>query len=550
MKKVLIIFISCLFVLGLYSVTLNIDFINKVEYELINDYKQMSLDSEGEDLLTDDVVVRVKLDYEEFQSVTNTSVLEEEKYRNEAKDYYYENNKKYLSSINLNNYKSVYVSKYTPYIEFTYERDKYFNFEANITNELNKNINIDSAFIKDIVNNKQEQINYSMYIAGASSSFQTNTNTYTGWGIKVGVLEPGLVDGDAGCFSAGQVINHYQNVPNEDYHEHTTHMAGYIAGIDGIAREAKIYSSFAYGTLSEEFDWLMDKGVHVINMSYGDANPTGYYGSDAAYCDYIVNTYKVTMVGAVGNFGNSSQLVGNPALGYNVIGVGSGNDGGYPTTYSSYIEHSGGPKPTVLAYDNGIRLPSIGAYNSGTSVACAVVTGLIALLMQEYPVLKQSPELVMSTLVTSAYQPSDAILMSNGLTNSGGAGLVRYDQFHHAIVDYAYFMTNIGVMQTFIYNKNLCLSGGEVFKVGLAWTAYTNGTPSNVSLTNYDLYLYDSEGNLVASSCSTDSNIELLQVYIAEDGDYVLKIKQVTFISKLNEKIALTYGIMPNRIDF
>lgn len=550
MKKAFIVVIILLVTLGIYNVSINLNFINKVVYELIDDYKQMSLDSLGESTLTDEVVVRVKLDYEEFNTITNTDIAKQEKYRSEAKEYYSNNNEKYLSNINLYNFKSVYVSKYTPYIEFTYQRDKYFNFKQNISNEINKNASIDVAYIKDVTINKTGQLRHAMYVSGVSDNCVTNSNTRTGYGIKVGVLEPGLVDEDAACFSIGQVTTHIQNTPLESVQEHSTYMAGYIAGSDGIASDAKIYSSYLWGSPSEEIDWLLDNGVHIINMSYGDANPTGEYASDSAYIDMIVNNYKITMVGAVGNVGASSALVSNPALAYNVIGVGSGNNGGYPEQYSSYIEYSGGPKPTLMALGTGLCMASLGGGNSGTSVACAVVSGIIALLMEEYPILKERPELVISTLVASAYQPEEAILMPNGLTNSGGAGLIRYDQFHHAYIDNSYISTNIGVLQTFIFSKTMFLSQNEMHKFCIAWTAYTNGSTSSLNLTNYDLYLYDSNGNVVASSCSTNSNIELIQYYVPTDGEYTLKIKEVTFVAKINEKVAFSYGLMPEEITY
>ena len=268
-------------------------------------------------------------------------------------------------------------------------------------------------------------------------------------------------------------------------------MAAYIGGSDGIASDVKIYSSYIWGTPTEELDWLLDNGVNIINMSYGDANPTGYYESDSAYCDMIVGNYKITMVGAVGNYGNGSRLVANPALAYNVIGVGAGNDCGYPESYSSYIEYSGGPKPTILAEGSGVSLSEPGYYNSGTSVSCAIVSGLIALLMEEFSVLKTRPELVMSALVSGAYQNPGAILGPNGFTNSGGAGLVRYDVFRTNMTSYLYMQTSLGVLQTFIYSKTMFLSSNEIFKVCLAWNAYTNGTVESLNITNYDLYLYD-----------------------------------------------------------
>ena len=95
MKKVFIVVIILLVTLGIYNVSINLNFVNKVVYELIDDYKQMSLDSLGESTLTDEVVVRIKLDYEEFNTITNTDIAKQEKYRSEAKEYYSNKNEKY-----------------------------------------------------------------------------------------------------------------------------------------------------------------------------------------------------------------------------------------------------------------------------------------------------------------------------------------------------------------------------------------------------------------------------------------------------------------------
>ena len=67
--------------------------------------------------------------------------------------------------------------------------------------------------------------------------------------------------------------------------------------------DAKLLSVELSGNAVSEIDWMLDRNVNVINLSYGNDNPTGNYDSNSAYMDYIVNTYKVTIVAAVGNNG-------------------------------------------------------------------------------------------------------------------------------------------------------------------------------------------------------------------------------------------------------
>ena len=108
---------------------------------------------------------------------------------------------------------------------------------------------------------------------------------------------------------------------------HTTYMATYIAGKNGIAPNAKILSISLNGTPVNEIDWMVDNDVDIINMSYCEATPTGVYSSESAYVDYIAYTEKVVMIAAAGNeSGNGGTgYLGNPALALNAITVGSTN---------------------------------------------------------------------------------------------------------------------------------------------------------------------------------------------------------------------------------
>lgn len=547
MKRIFITVNIFILIFGIVAISTNNDFINKVIYEFIEDYRKLSVDSKGESILTDEIIVQVKLDVDDFTEVTDIDISNQDKYREAAKNYYSTLNKKYLSTINLNNFKSVYISKYSPYIEYTYQSDKYYTYKNAIAYAINDNDNIEMAYVKENIVNRVGQLRDSLYCSGAYEHYFDPL--YTGAGIKIGILEPGLVDGSLSCFREGQVTTFIQGEPLESIDDHSTHIAAYIAGSEGIAPDADIYSSYIWGTPSEEFDWFLDNGVQLVNMSYGDANPTGIYESDSAYCDYIVNAYKMTLVAAVGNFGNSSGYVGNPALGYNVIGVGSCTEGYGRELYSSYVEVSGPPKPTIMAEGTGVSLFDINIYNSGTSVSCAIVTGLIALLMEEYPLLEISPDQTVAQMLATSYQLSYAILMDNGLNNSTGGGVFRYDSFVEGLSDYNFLENFSGRPYVFIHAEELELTEGTVFKTALAWIAYANGDVEDTRFTNYDLYLEDPNGNVVATAVSTNGNVEMITYTIPADGTYTVKIKQVGVIKNINERMFLAWGEIPEYIE-
>lgn len=516
---------------------------NKVIYELIDDYKKFSTDSSDEIELTDDITVRVKLDVEEFDGKDfGVNHEDKESYREKAKQYYTSINEGYVENIEFFTYQDMYISKYSPYINYTFDRSTFNKYETYIINEINEKSYIETAYIKE-----NFTINRDRFISGtvdnAGAWDQWNNNYYTGDGVIVGVLEPGLVDETLSIFDDISVTVLRQNTPNEAVHEHSTFMAGCIAGREGVAKDASILSACLYGVMDEEVDWMLDNNVDIINMSYGDANPTGIYDSDSCYADYIVNQYKITMVAAVGNSGEESGFCGNPSLGYNVVSLGAANDGVVPSDYSAYLEAEGcAPKPTLVLVGSAVSIPSMNVCASGTSVSSACASGLIALLMEAYPTLKTNPEKLQAILVSSARQHPSAVLLPNGFCEPLGAGMIHYENFQEHYLD-AYTIMNVnGRTGVYIHTKTLELTAGTKMRFSIAWTAYTNGQVSSLKYTNYDLYLFDADGNIVATANSTNANIELITFTVPTTGTYKLKIKQLGTVKKINEKIGISYG--------
>lgn len=538
------ILISTVLTLTLYTV-MNIRPIttdNKVVYEL-TDYSRLSVnDSEGI-VQPSDIMIRVKLDVDDFDG-SNIGIDQSDKrgYRAEAKDYYSTLNNKFVNDIELPNYKDIYISKYSPYILYTYERNEFKKYENLIVEVINDNNYIETAYIKEHINNEYKE-NVSGTMDNAGAWHQWLNNYYTGAGVVVGVLEPGLVDASQAIFNDISVSVLVQNVPGEGVHEHSTAMAGYIAGSGGVAKDASILSACLYGVMDEEIEWMLDNDVDIINMSFGDSVATGIYSSDSAYADYIVNQYKVTIVAAVGNEGEGTALVANPALGYNVISLGAANNGVIRSPYSSYIEaEDSAPKPTLVLVGSYVANIPLDVMYSGTSVSAACASGIIALLMEQHPNLKTNPEKLQALLCSSARMHPDAILLENGFNEPTGAGMIHYENFNTQYADAYSIMNYNGRSGSIIHTRTVNLTGGTRFKCSIAWTAYATGDISRTKFTNYNLYLKDSEGNILAVANSTNSCIELITCIIPEDGTYTIQIEQIGTIKKTNEKIGVAYG--------
>ncbi len=261
-----------------------------------------------------------------------------------------------------------------------------------------------------------------------------------GTGVTVAVIDSGVYP-DVSDLSGDTVISGpdftglHTSPDNPNWGQHGTWMASIIAGhghdggydgIMGIAPEAKILSIRvipdkgdpgyqAYNNEPEQRiqDELADgimtavkDHAQVISMSIGYSAPSG------AVRDAIKYAYQhgTVLVASSGNSGDndtqhssgSSGLapVSFPAEYPGVLGVGAVTMNGTPASFSS-----GNLSVQVAAPGNGVPAQGRnGLYYTvdGTSPACALVAGVVALIKSRYPTI--SPALVTEALTSTAQQ--------------------------------------------------------------------------------------------------------------------------------------------------
>lgn len=516
----------------------------RVVYELNESYHSLSYGEETDINYNDDIIVQIELSLdeefeEEFEDYT---ITRNKNKRNKVKEFFNNKNNIIFKSLNISGYKNYYISKYTPYIELLYERDQFYFNEDLLINNLLSNEIVKQIYVKENYKPTNEQFTVELCMMDAYTTWRDST--YTGDGIKVGILETGIINVEdenlVGCTCYTFDEGAYLELPSP----HATYMASYIGGNYGIAPDVEFYSAQYNGTPHAEVDWMMDNNVDIINMSYGETTPTGVYNSDSALMDFLVKTYGVIIVAAAGNSGETTGYICNPGLGYNVITVGSAGETLCTYNFSSYVVTEGGIKPTIAAPGNCVREADQTESHSGTSVSAALTTGVLSLLLEQYPVLQGSPERVMA-LVTSSAKHNDyayAYRYDNGFYPAVGAGMINYENFC-AHKSHLYTIMNInGRSGVCIYTKNLSLEAGDILKASIAWTVYATGEVSATKFTNYNLKITDSNGNVVAEAVSTNSNIELVIYEVETTGTYTLRIYQEGAIKKINEMIAISYG--------
>jgi hypothetical protein len=211
---------------------------------------------------------------------------------------------------------------------------------------------------------------------------------------------------------AGAVVAEFDPIHNQDKpHAHGTGMAGAIAAhrrLTGIAPGVKILAIHAFSSNSKDsaeatsahilagIDWAIQHGARIINMSFaGPDDPMMQLALQKAHDRGVI------LIAAAGNAGPKSPPL-YPAADPNVIAVTATdvNDKVMPqANQGSYIAVAA-PGVDILepAPNAGYQL------TTGTSVAAAHVSGLVALLLDREPKLDAAA--VLDLLTSTAHDPS------------------------------------------------------------------------------------------------------------------------------------------------
>ncbi len=527
--------------------------INYIDYSKVvyENYIIGSYDIEGKDNenVANQVIIKLIFDYDEFNYSLecNDDASHEEveeyktRYRAAARKYYLQKNMQLLENDQVKGYENIYVSKYSPTVEYHFTINGYRNNESQILSKLSKNENIHKIYISTTSVEREGFLTMNLLPVGESQVYEDRT--YSGCGVVIGILDVGLVDEDHENFIDTELEVYDQPWWIDYTHEHATVMASIIGGTYGISCDAKLLSAQIHGNMSQEVEWMLDRSVDIINMSYGENNPDGTYGSESAYADFIVKTYNITIVAAVGNNGEDSGYVSNPAMGYNVLSVGSCDARGNILGFSSYeVDPLCDPKPTIVASGTTVKVNGFSDSYTGTSCSCAIISGSVGILFEKSAALKIKPDKTLALMTCCSYV-EPYLLRDNGFNTYEGAGLYNYQKTLSSSLHNSLFTNTSGSAGTNFYDKSVTVNAGETLRVTLATLVNSTGSVDSLAYTDYDLKLLDSDGNLVAIRACGISNIELMEFTAQTTGVYRIRVYQYSDRVNTSERICVSYRI-------
>ena len=277
---------------------------------------------------------------------------------------------------------------------------------------------------------------------------------HTGQGVGVALVDTGVVPVDG--LTSGNVRNgadlsfesQTPEVAHLDTFGHGTHMAGIISGrtpgglldlgkFQGVAPDARLMSlkvaasdgAVDVSQVVAAVDWVVehrnddpDNPIRVLNLSYGTDGLQGYQVDPLTHA--VENAWRAGIVVVVsgGNAGFGASKLNNPAYDPYVLAVGSSDTRGTAVTGDDVVPPFSSRGDTSRRVDvtapgrSIVSLRNPGSYldaahasarygadlfkGSGTSQSAAVVSGAVALLLEQRPGL--TPDQVKALLRSTA----------------------------------------------------------------------------------------------------------------------------------------------------
>ena len=510
-KKYFAILSILMFIFFGYSFHVNAEYISsKINFNDINDNST-------------NIELILELDYEAEIDYNLRSAYEEQKitwdyYKNNIVDYFQYQNSKLLNSYDFSSY-NISISNFSPYAFI-----KFNNYEDYISKIYNLILTVESCeYIKygelhSIIYDSEECFeettrSNSYSFTQAFNDMGIINSNYTGNGINIGIIDASNINNPMN-FDYSLITNYGTSSSGQN---HANIVSTIIGGYYGIAPDAHLfcinYNSFG-GSAIDAFEYSLNNyNIDIYNLSIGWGN-SGHYDMFCKYFDYVAYSTLKTIVKSSGN---NNQYISTPGLAMNiltVINVDSNLEVSLSSGYDSLDSFS--YKPDMSAPGVSLIIPNIGTF-TGTSLAAPMVTGVCALLMEEFSILKTKNNLLKTILHCGCTQlPSQ----SNFYDTHSGFGLVNYSNSRNYLLNNQYgnyiLFPNISSNYTLMV-QNITIPSNKSIQVTTHWlvisyctSSQASANPTTPSFSTVSIKLYDiSSGNYVATNL-INSNMNFL----------------------------------------
>ncbi len=265
------------------------------------------------------------------------------------------------------------------------------------------------------------------------------------------------------------------------------------------------------------------------------------------YFDYVSTHYPwPTVFTSAGNQASSGAYASGK--GYNFFGVANiENDGDGDRCNDVIASSSSWEDPTTPHNDReipaiaspGSRHDLIGSSFGGTSAATPVTAAIASLLMSKNTSLKIWPEAIRAILLATAnYQKADGANWSKYADGKDGTGMTNtYFAYHTAnqretTTTTQFRAHDYGSITQSQFNggffhktwKAKTHTTNSRIRVALTWNSKTTST-SSVLDADLDLWVYDPDMHLVATSTTWDSSYEFVEFKPSKTVQYTIKVR-------------------------
>ena len=361
---------------------------------------------------------------------------------------------------------------------------------------------------------------------------------FTGQGIKIGFIDGGIPTG-MDTFS-----NNIVHVNGTTEIEHATIVPSIASGKNGVAPLSELFFVEAQNAdgIIQKINYLVSNHVNIINIAVGiQSMMTGRYSKLSNFIDHIIETENITIICSPGNGGKMSV----PSLSLNAISIGATRQN--KSIVHFFSETVGEDYESILdgpdLYAPGFDLYGIPGVNEnptnkgqllqGTSYSAPIVTGICALLMQEFPELKQNAALLKNVLVSSSLHSTN---------EQNNTGIVNYQNARKSLqnsnlVQSVTGSSSIPICQSrsiwVKHGSSINISVFSSFELYLTTSGsiYTVISPNEIAYSQYRIDVSNSSGEIVKTSFSKGNLFCLTYTNELDDSFFTYNVYQLEYRS-------------------